>query len=180
MLEDDTSADTDRSRQPKEKDLLGEQNEHLKHKSSDEKDSGKGNASSDPHLPSHNNKPTGTRAFSTSVGLNATKPPGGYAKAISPEPSNAGYVSEICHRVSSWPWFRGITTTLCTSALSRANVLILADAFSRMSPRRLCLLSSIRHISSLTPLPSALLHWASRRLAKRPFHQPQRTRRTMP
>ncbi len=84
------------SRQPKEKDLHGQQNEHLKHKPAEEADKGKGNASPDPHLPSKSASTgtgSGTRAFSTSTWVGATKPPGGYAKAFSPEATRAGYVS---------------------------------------------------------------------------------------
>ena len=82
------TTDADGSREPTEKDLHGEQNEHLKHKEEGEKDKGKGNAAEDPHLPSK------TRKFHTSARSMATKPPGGYAKAISPEPVSAGYVSQ--------------------------------------------------------------------------------------
>lgn len=39
-------------RKPVESDLQGEQNEHLKHKDASDKDSGKGNAAPEPHLPS--------------------------------------------------------------------------------------------------------------------------------
>ena len=87
------------SNEPEEKGLHGEQNEHLKHKPADAPDKGKGNASDEPHLPSQSQSPkptatgTGTRAFSTSLSRTVTSPPGGYAKAIPPEPANAGYVS---------------------------------------------------------------------------------------
>lgn len=47
-------------RKPVESDLAGEQNEHLKHKDAESSDSGKGNAASEPHLPSHNAKKSGS------------------------------------------------------------------------------------------------------------------------
>jgi len=40
------------SRNPKEKPLLGDQNEHLTHKKEGNRDSGKGNAAEEPVLPS--------------------------------------------------------------------------------------------------------------------------------
>lgn len=51
-----SSPSSSASRKPKETDLPSEsdQNPHLKHKDASTPDKGKGNASSDPHLPSHN------------------------------------------------------------------------------------------------------------------------------
>lgn len=118
-------ADADGSRQPAQTNLQGEQNEHLKHKSADEADKGKGNASPEPHLPSHNAKPTGTRGFSTSAMRWATKPPGGYAKAIAPEPASAGYVSasppsNLDLSVSSYIWPISCLTWLCEGEVDLA------------------------------------------------------------
>jgi hypothetical protein len=47
-----TGVSPEASRMPKEKPLLGDQNEHLTHKKKGECDSGKGNAAEEPVLPS--------------------------------------------------------------------------------------------------------------------------------
>ncbi|ORY28152.1 hypothetical protein BCR39DRAFT_535738 [Naematelia encephala] len=76
------------AREPHEKGLKGDQNEHLKHSQPEQKDSGKGNAAAEPHLPSKQK----TRAFSTSSLMRAATPPGGYSKALNPEPKEtSGY-----------------------------------------------------------------------------------------
>ncbi|WWC91496.1 uncharacterized protein L201_006442 [Kwoniella dendrophila CBS 6074] len=82
------SADVDGSREPKEPNLEGEQNQHLKHQAPGTADQGKGNAAETPHLPSRKSK----KAFSTySRRQMAAQPPKGYAKALPSEGNQAGY-----------------------------------------------------------------------------------------
>nr|XP_019044375.1 hypothetical protein I302_07659 [Kwoniella bestiolae CBS 10118]OCF23305.1 hypothetical protein I302_07659 [Kwoniella bestiolae CBS 10118] len=98
------SADTEGSRQPKEPNLEGEQNQHLKHQAPGTADQGKGNAAETPHLPSRkgdittggSGAPTapqsGKKAFSTYARREmAAQPPKGYAKAVTSEGEQAGY-----------------------------------------------------------------------------------------
>ncbi|KAK4683824.1 hypothetical protein P7C73_g6392, partial [Tremellales sp. Uapishka_1] len=68
------------ARQPKEKGLAGDQNEHLKHKDPKKADKGKGNAAENPSLPSKK-KPAASKSLHTTAKASATKPPGGYSKA---------------------------------------------------------------------------------------------------
>ncbi|WRT70433.1 uncharacterized protein IL334_007431 [Kwoniella shivajii] len=96
------SADADGSRKPKDTNLEGDQNEHLKHSAPGTGDSGKGNAAETPHLPSRkgditsggSGAPTapqsGKRAFSTLSRRDAAQPPKGYAKAL-PHDETSGY-----------------------------------------------------------------------------------------
>lgn len=75
-----------KSREPKhEKDIEPEsdQSPHLKHKSPSKPDSGKGNAASEPHLPS--------KAGEQKRGY-ATRPPGGYSKTFNSEAAEKGHV----------------------------------------------------------------------------------------
>ncbi|KAK6909636.1 hypothetical protein I203_103657 [Kwoniella mangroviensis CBS 8507] len=98
------SADNDGSRQPKELNLEGEQNQHLKHQAPGTADQGKGNAAETPHLPSRKGDVTtggsgaptapqsGKKAFSTyNRQLMAAQPPKEYAKALTSEGEQAGY-----------------------------------------------------------------------------------------
>nr|XP_018260662.1 uncharacterized protein I303_06377 [Kwoniella dejecticola CBS 10117]OBR82820.1 hypothetical protein I303_06377 [Kwoniella dejecticola CBS 10117] len=98
------SADVDGSRQPKEPNLEGEQNQHLKHQAPGTADAGKGNAAETPHLPSRKGDVTtggsgaptapqsGKKAFSTwTKTMMAAQPPKGYAKALPTEGNQAGY-----------------------------------------------------------------------------------------
>ncbi|WWD15597.1 hypothetical protein CI109_100019 [Kwoniella shandongensis] len=83
------------SRQPKETNLPGDQNEHLKHSSPSTPDSGKGNAADTPHLPSKSGHNAGVvkqgggapqkKGFHTSARVGKEKT---YAKALETEGSN--------------------------------------------------------------------------------------------
>jgi hypothetical protein len=66
-----------KSREPKhEVEPQSDQSPHLKHKDPKKPDSGKGNAASEPHLPSKQGEQK--RGY-------ATRPPGGYSKTFKPE-----------------------------------------------------------------------------------------------
>ena len=66
-----------KSREPKhEVEPQSDQSPHLKHKDPKKPDSGKGNAASEPHLPSKQG--VQKRGY-------ATRPPGGYSKSFKPE-----------------------------------------------------------------------------------------------
>ena len=76
-----------KSRKPKNKvESEGDQSGHLKHKSPEKPDSGKGNAAPEPHLPSKTAAGRQKRGY-------ATRPPGGYSKTFTGEAEEKGYVS---------------------------------------------------------------------------------------